>query len=166
MIKDTSKYGTVVSYEESEHQGNSGGWDSLRHYIPPSRREQSPASGVEELARFSEEIRSLAWPLGTDIDGNRFAQQQLSEGIKGRDKVSIKGFHSSMNSLQGLAYTGRSKIKSIINKYAPYSVETNFDGFKETINEIRRNHQLRCQLLEFFGKKLEAIRELSPYSLP
>lgn len=165
MIKDTSKYGTVVSYEESEHQGNSGGWDSLRHYIPPSRRGQSPASGVEELARFSEEIRSLARPLGTDIDGNRFAQQQLSKGIKGRDKVSTKGFYSSMNSLQGLA-TGRSNIKNIIDEYAPYDVETDFEGFKRTINEIRRNHQLRCQLLEFFGKKLEAIRELSPYSLP
>ena len=84
-----------------------------------------------------------------------YARRQLSEGIRGRDKVSIKGFYSSMNSLQGLAYTGRSNIKSIIDKYAPYSVETNFDGFKETINEIRRNHQLRCQLLEFFGKNLK-----------
>ena len=133
-IKDTSKYGTVVSYERPEHQGDSGGWGSLRHYVPPSRREQSPASGAEELAGFSEEIRSLARPLGTDIDGNRFninseppkqaqeresknlrelwdvilsptatdeqreqahqtyARRQLSEGIRGRDKVSIKSF--------------------------------------------------------------------------
>jgi len=162
-ITDNSKYGTVVSYERPEHQGNSGGWDSLQYCVPPSGQEQSPASGAEELTRFSEEIRSLARPLGTDIDGNRFAQQQLSKGIKGRDKVSIKGFYSSMNWLKGLAGTN---IKSIIDEYAPYDVETGFDGFKETINEIRRNHQLRCQLLEFFGKKLEAIRELSPYSLP
>ena len=70
-IKDTSTYGTVVSYERPEHQGDSGGWDSLQ-YCVPSGREQSPASGVGELARFSEEIRSLAQPLGTDIDGNRF----------------------------------------------------------------------------------------------
>lgn len=165
-IKDTSTYGTVVSYERLEHQGDSGGWDSLRHYAPPSRREQSPASGAEELARFSEEIRSLAWPLGTDIDGDRFAQQQLSKGVKGRDKVSIKGFYSSMNSLKGLTHTGRSIIKNIIDEYAPYDVEADFDGFKKTINEIRKNYQLRCRLLDFFQKKLETIRQLSPYSLP
>lgn len=174
-IKDASKYGTVVSYEEPEHQGDSGGWDSLQYCVPPSGQEQSPVSGAEELAGFSEEIRSLAWPLGTDIDGNRFneppkqaqeresknlrelwdvilsptatdeqreqarqtyARRQFSEGIKGRDKVSIKGFYSSMNSLKGLAYTGRSNIKSIIDEYAPYDVETGFDGFKKTINEI------------------------------
>ena len=204
-IKDTSKYGTVVSYERPEHQGDSGGWGSLQHYIPPSRREQSPASGAEELAGFSEEIRSLARPLGTDIDGNRFninseppkqaqeresknlrelwgvilsptatdeqreqahqtyARRQLSEGIKGRDKVSIKGFYSSMNWLKGLEGTN---IKSIIDEYAPYDVETGFDGFKKTINEIRKNHLLRCRLLEFFGRKLEVMRQLSPDDLP
>lgn len=203
-IKDTSTYGTVVSYERLEHQGDFGGWGGLRHYVPPSGREQSPASGVGELARFSEEIRSLAQPLGTDIDGNRFneppkqaqeresknlrelwdvilsptatdeqreqarqtyARRQLSEGIRGRDKVSIKGFYSSMNSLKGLAYTGRSNIKSIIDEYAPYGVETDFDGFKKTINEIRKNHELRCRLLEFFGRKLEVMRQLSPDDL-
>ena len=202
-IKDTSTYGTVVSYERLEHQGDSGGWDSLRHYAPPSSdREQSQTPERNELDDFSERIQFLAQPLGTDIDGNRFnkpskqaqeresknlrelwdvilsptatdeqrerahqdyARRQLSEGIRGRDKVSIKGFYSSMNWLKGLAGTN---IKSIIDEYASYGVETGFDGFKETINEIRRNHQLRCQLLEFFGKKLEAIRELSPYSLP
>ena len=201
-IKDTSTYGTVVSYERLEHQGDFGGWGSLRHYVPPSGREQSPASGVGELASFSEEIRSLAQPLGTDIDGNRFneppkqaqeresknlrelwdvilsptatdeqreqarqdyARRQLSEGIKGRDKVSIKGFYSSMNWLKGLAGTN---IKSIIDEYAPYDVETGFDGFKKTINEIRKNHLLRCQLLKFFGGKLEVIRQLSPDDLP
>lgn len=203
-IKDTSKYGIAVSYEESEHQGDSGGWGSLQYYILPSGREQSPASGVGELAGFSEEIRSLAQPLGTDIDGNRFneppkqaqeresknfrelwdvilsptatdeqreqacqtyARRQLSEGIRVRDKVSIKGFYSSMNSLKGLAYTGRSNIKSIIDEYAPYGVETDFDGFKKTINEIRKNHELRCRLLEFFGRKLEVMRQLSPDDL-
>lgn len=197
-IKDTSTYGTVVSYERLEHQGDFGGWGSLRHYVPPSGREQSPASGVGELARFSEEIRSLAQPLGTDIDGNRFneppkqaqeresknlrelwdvilsptatdeqreqarqdyARHQLSEGIKGRDKVSIKGFYSSMNWLKGLAGTN---IKSIIDEYAPYDVETGFDGFKKTINEIRKNHLLRCRLLEFFGRKLEVMRHGYP----
>lgn len=204
-IKDTSKYGTVVSYERSEHQGDSGGWGSLQHYIPPSRREQSPASGAEELAGFSEEIRSLARPLGTDIDGNRFninseppkqaqeresknlrelwgvilsptatdeqreqahqtyARRQLSEGIRGRDKVSIKSFYNSMNWLKGLAGTN---IKGIIDEYAPYDVETGFDGFKKTINEIRKNHKLRCRLLEFFGRKLEVMRQLSPDDLP
>lgn len=201
-IKDTSTYGTVVSYERPEHQGDSGGWGGLRHYVPPSGREQSSASGVGELARFSEEIRSLARPLGTDIDGNRFneplkqsqeresknlrelwdvilsptatdeqreqarqdyARRQLSEGIKGRDKVSIKGFYSSMNWLKGLAGTN---IKSIIDEYAPYDVETGFDGFKKTINEIRKNHLLRCRLLEFFGRKLEVMRQLSPDDLP
>lgn len=204
-IKDTSKYGTVVSYERPEHQGDSGGWGSLQHYIPPSRREQSPASGAEELAGFSEEIRSLARPLGTDIDGNRFninseppkqaqeresknlrelwgvilsptatdeqreqahqtyARRQLSEGIRGRDKVSIKSFYNSMNWLKGLAGTN---IKGIIDEYAPYDVETGFDGFKKTINEIRKNHKLRCRLLEFFGRKLEVMRQLSPDDLP
>lgn len=204
-IKDTSKYGTVVSYERPEHQGDSGGLGSLQHYIPPSRREQSPASGAEELAGFSEEIRSLARPLGTDIDGNRFninseppkqaqeresknlrelwdvilsptatdeqreqahqtyARRQLSEGIRGRDKVSIKSFYNSMNWLKGLAGTN---IKGIIDEYAPYDVETGFDGFKKTINEIRKNHELRCRLLEFFGRKLEVMRQLSPDDLP
>ena len=71
-----------------------------------------------------------------------------------------------MNSLKGLAYTGRSNIKSIIDEYAPYGVETDFDGFKKTINEIRKNHELRCRLLEFFQKKLEVIRQLSPDDLP
>ena len=201
-IKDTSTYGTVVSYERPEHQGDSGGWGSLRHYAPPSSQERSLTPERNELDDFSERIQFLAQPLGTDIDGNRFneppmqaqkresknlrelwdvilsptatdeqreqahqtyARRQLSEGIKGRDKVSIKGFYSSMNWLKGLAGTN---IKGIIDEHAPYDVETGFDGFKKTINEIRRNHQLRCQLLEFFGKKLEAIRELSPYSLP
>lgn len=201
-ITDNSKYGTVVSYERPEHQGDSGGWGSLRHYVPPSGREQSPASGVGELARFSEEIRSLAQPLGTDIDGNRFneppkqaqeresknlrelwdvilsptatdeqreqarqtyAQRQLSEGIRGRDKVSRKSFYNSMNWLKALAGTN---IKSIIDEYAPYDVETGFDGFKKTINEIRKNHLLRCQLLKFFGGKLEVMRQLSPDDLP
>ena len=200
-IKDTSTYGTVVSYEKPEHQGDSGGWDSLQ-YCVPSGREQSLESGVGELARFSEEIRSLAQPLGTDIDGNRFneppkqaqeresknlrelwdvilsptatdeqreqahqtyARRQLSEGIKGRDKVSIKGFYSSMNWLKGLEGTN---IKSIIDEYAPYDVETGFDGFKKTINEIRKNHLLRCRLLKFFGGKLEVMRQLSPDDLP
>ena len=180
-IKDTSTYGTVVSYERLEHQGDSGGWDSLQ-YCVPSGREQSPASGVGELARFSEEIRSLAQPLGTDIDElwdvilsptatdeqreqarQTYARRQLSEGIKGRDKVSIKGFYSSMNWLKALAGTN---IKSIIDEYAPYDVETGFDGFKKTINEIRKNHLLRCQLLKFFGGKLEVIRQLSPDDLP
>ena len=87
-----------------------------------------------------------------------YARRQLSEGIKGRDKVSIKGFYSSMNWLKGLAGTN---IKSIIDEYAPYDVETGFDGFKKTINEIRKNHLLRCQLLKFFGGKLEVIRQLS-----
>ena len=95
-----------------------------------------------------------------------YARRQLSEGIRGRDKVSIKGFYSSMNSLKGLAYTGRSNIKSIIDEYASYGVETGFDGFKKTINEIRKNHELRCRLLEFFQKKLEVIRQLSPDDLP
>lgn len=87
-IKDTSTYGTVVSYERLEHQGDFGGWGNLRHYVPPSGREQSPASGVGELARFSEEIRSLAQPLGTDIDGNRFneppkqAQERESKNLR------------------------------------------------------------------------------------
>lgn len=181
-ITDNSKYGTVVSYERPEHQGDSGGWGSLQHYVPPSRREQSLASGVGELARFSEEIRSLAQPLGTDIDElwdvilsptatdeqreqarQTYARRQLSEGIKGRDKVSIKGFYSSMNWLKGLAGTN---IKSIIDEYAPYDVETGFDGFKKTINEIRKNHLLRCRLLEFFGRKLEVMRQLSPDDLP
>ena len=183
-ITDNSKYGTVVSYERPEHQGDSGGWDSLQ-YCVPSGREQSPASGVGELARFSEEIRSLAQPLGTDIDElwdvilsptatdeqreqarQDYARRQLSEVIRGRDKVSIKGFYSSMNSLKGLAYTGRSNIKSIIDEYAPYGVETDSDGFKKTINEVRKNHELRCRLLEFFQKKLEVIRQLSPDDLP
>ena len=181
-ITDNSKYGTVVSYERPEHQGDSGGWGSLQHYVPPSRREQSLASGVGELARFSEEIRSLAQPLGTDIDElwdvilsptatdeqreqarQTYARRQLSEGIKGRDKVSIKGFYSSMNWLKALAGTN---IKSIIDEYAPYDVETGFDGFKKTINEIRKNHLLRCRLLEFFGRKLEVMRQLSPDDLP
>ena len=180
-IKDTSTYGTVVSYERPEHQGDSGGWDSLQ-YCVPSGREQSLESGVGELARFSEEIRSLAQPLGTDIDElwdvilsptatdeqrerahQDYARRQLSEGIRGRDKVSIKGFYSSMNWLKGLAGTN---IKSIIDEYAPYDVETDFDGFKKTINEIRKNHELRCRLLEFFGRKLEVIRQLSPDDLP
>lgn len=180
-IKDTSTYGTVVSYERPEHQGDSGGWDSLQ-YCVPSGREQSLESGVGELARFSEEIRSLAQPLGTDIDElwdvilsptatdeqreqarQDYARRQLSEGIKGRDKVSIKGFYSSMNWLKALAGTN---IKSIIDEYAPYDVETGFDGFKKTINEIRKNHLLRCRLLEFFGRKLEVMRQLSPDDLP
>ena len=92
-----------------------------------------------------------------------YARRQLSEGIKGRDKVSIKGFYSSMNWLKGLAGTN---IKSIIDEYAPYDVETGFDGFKKTINEIRKNHLLRCRLLEFFGRKLEVMRQLSPDDLP
>jgi hypothetical protein len=163
-IKDTSKYGTVVSYEESEHQGDSGGWGSLRHCVPPSSQEQNPALGQDTLAEFSETIQLLARPLGTDIDGNRL-RESSEQGIRGRDKVSIKSFYSSMNSLKGLVYTGRSKINNIINEYAPYDVETDFEGFKKTINEIRRNRQLRCRLLEFFEKKLEAIRRLSPYSL-
>ena len=95
-----------------------------------------------------------------------YARRQLSEGIKGRDKVSIKSFYSSMNSLKGLAYTGCSNIKSIIDEYTPYGVETGFDGFKKTINEIRKNHLLRCRLLKFFQKKLEVIRQLSPNDLP
>ena len=201
-IKDTSTYGTVVSYERLEHQGDSGGWDSLRHYAPPSSQERSLTPEQNELDDFSERIQFLAQPLGTDIDGNRFneppmqaqkreskklwdvilsptatdeqreqarqdyARRQLSEGIRGRDKVSIKGFYSSMNSLKGLAYTGRSNIKSIIDEYASYGVETGFDGFKKTINEIRKNHELRCRLLEFFQKKLEVIRQLSPDDLP
>jgi hypothetical protein len=163
-IKDTSKYGTVVSYEESEHQGDSGGWGSLWHCVPPSSQEQNPALGQDTLAEFSETIQLLARPLGTDIDGNRL-RESSEQGIRGRDKVSIKSFYSSMNSLKGLVYTGRSKINNIINEYAPYDVETDFEGFKKTINEIRRNRQLRCRLLEFFEKKLEAIRRLSPYSL-
>jgi hypothetical protein len=89
-IKDTSTYGTVVSYERLEHQGDFGGWDSLRHYAPPSSQERSLTPERNELDDFSERIQFLAQPLGTDIDGNRFAQQQLSKGIKGRDKVSIK----------------------------------------------------------------------------
>ena len=201
-IKDTSTYGTVVSYERPEHQGDSGGWDSLRHYVSPSSQEQSQTPERSRLDDFSERIQFLAQPLGTDIDGNRFneppmqaqkreskklwdvilsptatdeqreqarqdyARRQLSEGIRGRDKVSIKGFYSSMNSLKGLAYTGRSNIKSIIDEYASYGVETGFDGFKKTINEIRKNHELRCRLLEFFQKKLEVIRQLSPDDLP
>ncbi len=71
-----------------------------------------------------------------------------------------------MNSLKGLAYTGRSNIKSVIDEYASYDVETGFDGFKKTINEIRKNHELRCRLLEFFGGKLEVIRQLSSDDLP
>ena len=204
-ITDNSKYGTVVSYERPEYHGDSGGWDSLRHYVLPSSQERSLTPERNELDDFSERIQFLAQPLGTDIDGNRFgecsrqdqerergnlqelwdvilsptaiekereqarqdyARRQLSEGIKGRDKVSIKSFYSSMNSLKGLAYTGRSNIKSVIDEYAPYDVETGFDGFKRTINEIRKNHELRCRLLEFFGGKLEVIRQLSPDDLP
>ena len=205
-IKDTSKYGTVVSYERPEYQGDSGGWGSLRHYvppnIPPSSQEQSQTPERSRLGDFSERMQFLAQPLGTDIDGNRFneppkqaqeresknlrelwdvilsptatdeqreqahqtyARRQLSEGIKGRDKVSIKGFYSSMNWLKGLEGTN---IKSIIDEYAPYDVETGFDGFKKTINEIRKNHLLRCRLLKFFGGKLEVMRQLSPDDLP
>ena len=201
-IKDTSTYGTVVSYERPEHQGDSGGWGSLRHYVPPSSQERSLTPERNELDDFSERIQFLAQPLGTDIDGNRFneppkqaqeresknlrelwdvilsltatdeqreqarqtyARRQLSEGIKGRDKVSIKGFYSSMNWLKALAGTN---IKGIIDEHAPYDVETGFDGFKKTINEIRRNHILRCQLLKFFGGKLEVMRQLSPDDLP
>ena len=201
-IKDTSTYGTMVSYERLEHQGDSGGWDSLRHYAPPSSQERSLTPERNELGDFSERMQFLAQPLGTDIDGNRFneppkqaqeresknlrelwdvilsptatdeqreqahqtyARRQLSEGIKGRDKVSIKGFYSSMNWLKGLEGTN---IKSIIDEYAPYDVETGFDGFKKTINEIRKNHLLRCRLLKFFGGKLEVMRQLSPDDLP
>ena len=201
-IKDASTYGTVVSYERPEHQGDSGGWGSLRHYVPPSSQERSLTPERNELDDFSERIQFLAQPLGTDIDGNRFneppkqaqeresknlrelwdvilsptatdeqceqarqtyARRQLSEGIKGRDKVSIKGFYSSMNWLKALAGTN---IKGIIDEHAPYDVETGFDGFKKTINEIRKNHLLRCQLLKFFGGKLEVIRQLSPDDLP
>ena len=205
-ITDNSKYGTVVSYERPEHQGDSGGWGSLRHYvppnIPPSSQEQSQTPERSRLGDFSERMQFLAQPLGTDIDGNRFneppkqaqeresknlrelwdvilsptatdeqreqanqtyARRQLSEGIKGRDKVSIKGFYSSMNWLKGLAGTN---IKSIIDEYAPYDVETDFDGFKKTINEIRKNHLLRCRLLKFFGGKLEVMRQLSSDDLP
>lgn len=201
-ITDNSKYGTVVSYERPEHQGDSGGWDSLQYCVPPSGQERSLTPERNELDDFSERIQFLAQPLGTDIDGNRFneppkqaqeresknlrelwdvilsptatdeqreqahqtyARRQLSEGIKGRDKVSIKGFYSSMNWLKGLAGTN---IKSIIDEYAPYGVETGLDGFKKTINEIRKNHLLRCRLLEFFGRKLEVMRQLSPDDLP
>lgn len=201
-IKDTSTYGTVVSYERPEHQGDSGGWGSLRHYVPPSSQERSLTPERNELDDFSERIQFLAQPLGTDIDGNRFneppkqaqeresknlrelwdvilsptatdeqrdqarqtyARRQLSEGIRGRDKVSIKSFYNSMNWLKALAGTN---IKGIIDEHAPYDVETGFDGFKKTINEIRKNHLLRCQLLKFFGGKLEVIRQLSPDDLP
>ena len=201
-IKDTSKYGTVVSYERPEHQGDSGGWDSLRHYAPPSSQERSLTPERNELGDFSERMQFLAQPLGTDIDGNRFneppkqaqeresknlrelwdvilsptatdeqreqahqtyARRQLSEGIRGRDKVSRKSFYNSINWLKALAGTN---IKSIIDEYAPYGVETGFDGFKKTINEIRKNHLLRCQLLKFFGGKLEVMRQLSPDDLP
>lgn len=205
-IKDTSTYGTVVSYERPEYQGDFGGWGGLRHYvppnIPPSSQEQSQTPERSRLGDFSERIQFLAQPLGTDIDGNRFneppmqaqkresknlrelwdvilsptatdeqreqarqtyARRQLSEGIKGRDKVSRKSFYNSMNWLKALAGTN---IKSIIDEHAPYDVEIGFDGFKETINEIRKNHQLRCQLLKFFQKKLEVMRQLSPDDLP
>ena len=162
-IKDTSKYGTVVSYERPEHQGDSGGWGSLRHYVPPSSQERSLTPERNELDDFSERMQFLAQPLGTDIDGNRFVRRQFSGIIEGRDKVSIKGFYSSMNWLKGLAGTN---IKGIIDEYAPYDVETGFDGFKKTINEIRKNHKLRCRLLEFFGRKLEVMRQLSPDDLP
>ena len=162
-IKDTSTYGTVVSYERPEHQGDSGGWDSLRHYAPPSSQERSLMPEQNELDDFSERIQFLAQPLGTDIDGDRFVRRQFSGIIEGRDRVSTKRFYSSMNWLKGLVGTN---IKSIIDEYAPYSVETDFDGFKKTINEIRKNHELRCRLLEFFQKKLEVIRQLSPDDLP
>ena len=87
-IKDTSKYGTVVSYEESEHQGDSGGWGSLRHYVPPSSQERSLTPERNELDDFSERIQFLAQPLGTDIDGNRFneppkqAQERESKNLR------------------------------------------------------------------------------------
>ena len=71
-ITDNSKYGTVVSYERLEHQGDSGGWDSLRHYAPPSSQERSLTPERNELGDFSERMQFLAQPLGTDIDGNRF----------------------------------------------------------------------------------------------
>lgn len=92
-----------------------------------------------------------------------YARRQLSEGIKGRDKVSIKGFYSSMNWLKGLAGTN---IKSIIDEYAPYGIGDDFEDFKQTINEIRKNRQLRCQLLKFFEGKLETLRQVAPDSLP
>lgn len=152
----------IVSYEESEHQGDSGGWGSLRHCVPPSSQEQNPALGQDTLAEFSETIQLLARPLGTDIDGNRL-RESSEQGIRGRDKVSRKSFYNSINWLKALAGTN---IKSIIDEYAPYGVETGFDGFKKTINEIRKNHLLRCQLLKFFGGKLEVIRQLSPDDLP
>ena len=95
-IKDTSTYGTVVSYERLEHQGDFGGWGSLRHYappnVPPSSQERRLTPERNELDDFSERIQFLAQPLGTDIDGNRFVRRQFSGIIEGRDKVSIKSF--------------------------------------------------------------------------
>lgn len=83
-IKDTSTYGTVVSYERLEHQGDSGGWDSLRHYAPPSSQERSLTPEQNELDDFSERIQFLAQPLGTDIDGNRFNEASDASSKKGK----------------------------------------------------------------------------------
>ena len=59
-IKDTSTYGTVVSYERPEYQGDYGGWGSLRHYvppnIPPSSQEQSQTPERSRLGDFSERM--------------------------------------------------------------------------------------------------------------
>ena len=138
--------------------------DGNRFNEPPMQAQKRESKNLRELWDV------ILSPTATDEQREQarqdYARRQLSEGIKGRDKVSIEGFYSSMNSLKGLAYTGRSNIKSIIDEYVPYGVETDFDGFKKTINEIRKNHELRYRLLEFFQKKLEVIRQSSPDDLP
>ena len=128
-IKDTSKYGTVVSYENTSRQAEGrSSWNILENYNPSQNLSDRDAEERIKQLRY-EAIFSVPTPKGRDRFGN---------DLDKRLKVTEESLSDAV-----LAYRfSDSEIKKIIDKY-----KTDEVWREEDVNSlVRTNNELRVEL--------------------
>lgn len=128
-IKDTSKYGTVVSYENTSRQAEGrSSWNILENYNPSQNLSDRDAEERIKQLRY-EAIFSVPTPKGRDRFGN---------DLDKRLKVTEESLDDA-----ALAYRfSDPEVKKIIDKYKTEEIWR-----EEDVNSlVRTNNELRVEL--------------------
>lgn len=162
-------------------------WDDLQNYRPDLEAGQQPdVEKSDDLEKFSERVRRIAAPLKRALNGDLFQQptedndsnkydhlfkvdddddyprkdvERAAVRISARENVSESSVTESIDHLEQLKYNVG--FQSLVDRHHQYDERNPED----TINELRRNHVLRCELINMFMRSVDEVRSVDPTSL-
>lgn len=191
-ISDHSTNGTHVSYERPSPETNPwlqqeetlprDSWEDLTKYRPQPFLQpvvEQSHDQAANLERFSERIRLLATPLEWDIDGVSVKSSESKPGAYdylfdvGVEDSRLVDVEAAAVRIPKREQTSESSVRmaqALLNqlrKNSEFQTITRYTGedSRGMINELRRNHAMRCGLVEMFMKAVNDVRIVDPDSL-